>query len=90
MWRWPHAQEYRHLLMASVESGAEALEASSAGWGVFRVLGLHESFPSGYQPCRKRCIDCMRCDGKPNRKIAIYAHGKAKRRFGQLRQERLL
>lgn len=76
----------RWLLMASVETSADAATARALGWRTFRARGRDESVDPGEVICpasdeaghRVTCQDCQLCRGRSRqaRSIAIIAHGK--------------
>lgn len=87
---------YRSLLMASVESEAEAAQAERAGWRTFRVRQPGQAVRANECVCpasdeaghRTSCDRCRLCRGTavPAKSIAILAHGKsAATRAGQPR-----
>lgn len=85
-WRKPSNQGWRGILMASVDTTRELIEARSMGWGTFRVTPDldHHSFE---QLCRSEsdgstCASCLLCNGK-DRNIFIRAHGSGARHFLQ-------
>jgi hypothetical protein len=88
-WRDTSHWRFRRLLMASVESEAQAQIAQSMGWRTFRTLATWEyrrpslsemgcpaAAENGHQ---KTCLDCRRCGGNATKapNIAIRAHGGA-------------
>ncbi len=70
--QWRRARHLRHVVMASVDSAIEQVEAQSAGWRTFRVAGRGDarrldremacpaSAEAGH---RLACDACMACDG---------------------------
>lgn len=85
-WRDVFASEWRAYIMASVDSGAEALEAKSKGWRYFRVSAAGDmSMLPGEILCpasdeagkRTTCERCGLCAGasKQAKSIMIPAHG---------------
>lgn len=80
---------YQRILMASVDSPAEAREAQAAGWRTFRVRTENQPVGPGEITCpasdeaghRVTCLQCRLCMGraKPAKSIAILVHGTAER-----------
>jgi len=81
-------QRFRSLLMASVDSPEERVEAEVAGWRTFRTRLPDEPIEPGEIVCpasaeaghRTHCVDCGLCDGlhelrDPRRSIVIKIHG---------------
>lgn len=79
-------QEFRRMLMASVDNSCEMSLAQSYGWRTFRVRGKNDpigvcefvcpaSNESGH---RTTCRECLLCAGtsSPARSVVIMAHGK--------------
>lgn len=77
-WRNPALQGYRHYLMASCETAADAELARSMGWRTFR---LADAPADGEVECPSergvQCRDCQLCCGSSKRakSITIPAHG---------------
>lgn len=85
--QWRRFPGYRGLLMASVDTPAEAAEASRRGWRTFRIRTQAQPLEAGEFICpaseeagkRMLCAACMACDG--NRRgarrasPAIVVHG---------------
>lgn len=86
-WRDDRFQDYQKLLMASVESEAEAIEARGMGWRTFRVAVTGTPPAAGEFHCpasseegyRKTCEECLACDGVNGRgqraSVIIWPHG---------------
>lgn len=86
-WRDELFQDYREILMASVESEEQGAEARAMGWRTFRVavtgelpvLGEFHCPASAEQGYRKTCADCKACNGaqgSPDRaSVVIWPHG---------------
>lgn len=86
-WREPQFQDYRRLLMASVESEGAAVAARRRGWRTFRVAATGELPVAGEFHCpasaeqgyRATCESCGSCDGtngSPDRaSVVIWPHG---------------
>jgi len=79
-------QSLSRYCMASVDSAAEAAEASAAGWRYFRValpcdaprLPSEAICPASAEAGKKlQCADCLACSGANGRRgnIVIQAHG---------------
>jgi len=85
-WRRPSAQWLQEYCMASVDSEAEAREASAMGWRYFRVRKAGEPLLEGERQCPAeergvKCINCCLCHGGsrgPN--VVITEHGSFLRR----------
>jgi hypothetical protein len=89
-WRHDFAQKYKGILMASVNSPSEFLEAKKLGWKVFatwngicaehvQVLGLTIQCPSDPTlPVIRQCSACRLCNGK-RADIWIVPHGSRKK-----------
>jgi len=85
--QWRRFGEYRHLLMASVESQEDATQARNAGWRTFRVAETGEQPMPGEFHCpasaeqgyRKTCQQCGACDGtyagSERASVLIWPHG---------------
>lgn len=84
--QWPNLpSEWQGILMASVESEADAEKAQALGWRTFRVSATGE--PTSREvicpnvTTGRTCIECGACNGtaggsSPNRRsIVIAAHG---------------
>lgn len=86
-WRKPSLQDWRQLLMASVDTTAELLIARSMGWSTFRVTPDldHHSFETLCASERNGtpCSICLGCPGARGgqRSVFIPAHGTGKRHF---------
>ena len=86
-WRKPSLQEWKTLLMASVDTTAELLIARSMGWSTFRVSPDmdHRTFETLCASERNGtpCSVCLGCPGSRNgiQSVWIPAHGKGKRHF---------
>lgn len=88
-WRRPEAEPYRAILMASVDTEAEASEAHAMGWRTFRVRDQGAALQDGEIECVSvsrgtTCEDCGLCAGttlQGAKSIAIEAHGTRKNRF---------
>ena len=76
---------FKTLLMASVDTEAEAIEAQNAGWRTFRVIRGDDSARMNHEiQCpasneagkRTTCADCRLCRGTSNnaKSIVIMAH----------------
>ncbi len=80
-WREGHAADLRSVVMASVDSEAEAWEARAAGWRYFRVRSRGAPTIEGEIDCPSargvECADCGLCSGQATRakSISIPAHG---------------
>ena len=85
-WRTAAGRSLRGLVMASVDSPKEALEAQYQGWRTFRVtrdadepsVGQEVVCPASAEAGRKlKCAECKACDGDTSRRasIRIAAHG---------------
>lgn len=85
-WRDKRFQAFKTILMASVDSNAEADEAEAMGWRCFRVRGKNEPIRMIEVVCpasaeaghRTSCDKCKLCGGnevKTNKSIVIIAHG---------------
>ena len=98
--RWTEArhQALRFLLMASVDSPAEAWQARSMGWRTFRVRLPGELLLPTESVCpasneggkRTSCSECGQCDGARIHDVrfhySVIAHGKG---AGAFRRSRL-
>lgn len=70
-WKLPHANEYKDILMASVDNEREAIVARSKGWRTFRVRVDGEPLMSKEFVCpasieggnRLTCETCGACNG---------------------------
>lgn len=86
-WRDRRFQDYRSLLMASVETEHDAQAARAMGWRTFRVAVTGEPPAKGEFHCpasaeqgyRETCESCGSCNGtagKPDRaSVVIWPHG---------------
>lgn len=88
--QWRSCDErYRSILMASVESAADAAEAQSKGWRTFRMRSGQEAVGPGEIVCpgsdeggrRLQCCTCRACTGNHRRKgagrsVVIQVHGR--------------
>lgn len=80
-WRHPQAVNFRGILMASVDSREEAVEARDRGWKTFRVRRTGETLLPWERVCpaskeagkRLTCRDCKNCDGRRGHR-AIVEH----------------
>lgn len=80
--QWRTAPEYRHLLMASVETETAAVVAEYQGWRAFAVLNTAPTRSMIHCPASKErghklsCADCLACSGaNPNkRSVWILEH----------------
>ena len=91
-------QRYRHILMASVDTRQEAMEAHGLGWRTFRVdhqeHGVLGPIPEQRCPASDEmgnkitCEACTLCQGTShpsnNKSVVIVAHGTNKRKFQEL------
>jgi hypothetical protein len=96
-WREPRFQALRWLLMASVDSPAEALEAQSLGWRSFRIrlpteelLPMESACPASLEGgMRTTCFECGQCDGTravdARYGYAVVAHGVGQSAYRALR-----
>jgi hypothetical protein len=89
--RWPYldASEWADLVMASVDTPAEAVIAHSQGWRTFRTRLATDALHPWERTCPAAaeagkvldCVSCRQCDGtsrgarRPS--VAIVAHGLA-------------
>lgn len=91
-WRDALADSLRPLIMASVDTAAEALHARAQGWRTFRVRIASEPLLRREMVCpasaeggkRAQCADCLACDGSERAhraSVAIIAHGALARHF---------
>jgi len=88
MWASPSVErDYRHLLMASVESSEGRAQAKERGFRTFRILPAGAKLEAGETLCPyyshgAQCRTCRLCDGaRPNDKrsdIAVHVHGSRK------------
>jgi hypothetical protein len=87
--------EFRHYVMASCETLADANLARSQGWRVFLVIAPDAPIPAGFIECLsdshgKTCAECGLCNGarrnvdKQPASIAIHIHGSKARRSTML------
>jgi hypothetical protein len=96
-WRAQRHRSLRRLLMASVETPADALLAQSMGWRSFRIRLPNEA-PLPYESVcpasheggeRTTCFDCRQCDGaRPydlRRHYTVIAHGAGRSAYRRLR-----
>jgi hypothetical protein len=83
-WMEPQAEEFKHILMASVFSLEEHQRATSMGWQTYRVLSLGAELPAKSVICpgsaegdyAKTCRECLMCRGTQSGKdIITYVHG---------------
>ncbi len=86
-WRIGQFWRYRRLVMASVESPAQAHQAQSRGWRTFRRSPADEKPSLGEFACpasaerghRLTCEQCGACDGvngnQQRASVVIWAHG---------------
>ena len=92
-WANPQGAALRSLVMASVDSETEALQARALGWRTFRVTVPGAQPGPGEFTCpasseagkRSTCAQCQACDGalRGSRKASpvIVVHGSKQRRF---------
>ena len=77
-WRKPSLDGWKRIVMASVDSTLDLLEARSRGWGTFRVSKDldHHTFETLCLSEAKgtTCEQCTLCNGR-NRSVFIPAHG---------------
>lgn len=86
--QWRHLpSDYGKLLMASVDTPEEAIEAENKGWRYFRATAT-SSLLDGEIWCvnethGKTCAECMLCDGnqKATKNISIPVHGFGMKNF---------
>lgn len=88
--QWRHAQALAPFCMASVDSAAEAKEATRMGWRYFRVAPAGDTnadtlevlCPASEEAGRKttceNCGLCMGATSKARKSVMIPAHGAAK------------
>lgn len=89
LWRESWAQPLRVLVMASVETAADADLARAMGWRTFRVRTkaqplLRHEIACVNELTGRQCKDCLACDGalKPKAaSVAIIVHGKGAKAF---------
>jgi len=89
LWREAWAQPLRLLVMASVETAADADLARAMGWRTFRVRTkaqplLRHEIACANELTGRQCKDCLACDGalKPKAaSVAIIVHGKGAKAF---------
>ena len=88
-WKIRKFQPMRKLVMASVRSEEERVEAQSKGWRTFRTMAEGEELSKGELMCpaseaegkRLTCDECMACDGNKSglvtlqASVAIHVHG---------------
>jgi hypothetical protein len=90
-WRKLEYQDWRALLMASVQTLGEAHEAHALGWRTFRIIApdetpnrtLREAWcpASAERGHRLTCEQCGLCKGAPApRNVAIVGHGSPSQR----------
>jgi hypothetical protein len=96
-WRLSQAQPLRRILMASVDTPAEAWHARGLGWRTYRVrLASDDLLPSeAICPAsiegghRTTCDDCAQCDGSrpydTRSNYATIAHGSGRTKYLGLR-----
>lgn len=80
-WRYKWAKWTAGVLMASVETKAQAEAANAKGWGTFGVFE-RDTRPKGSVWCAadrkgQTCLECGQCDGR-QRNIWIAPHGAGK------------
>lgn len=83
--QWERFPEFRGMLMASVDSPEEAMDAHAKGWRTFRVsrgllTPLNREFVCPASPeggHRRQCRTCLACDGgsPPQASVVIFVHG---------------
>jgi hypothetical protein len=95
-WNSSGIAAYRHLLMASVDSTSEAVQAASLGWRTFRTRTAESPLLPREIACpasdemghRTTCAECALCDGARagdrRKQIAIVVHGSGKTHYMQL------
>ena len=84
-WRKPEFQRFRSLLMASVDSLAEMVQAQLDGWRTFRVRGEGAPITKGEVGCpaseemgkKSSCVKCSLCSGQGSgaKSVSIIVHG---------------
>ncbi len=86
-WREQRFQAFRHLMMASVETPTDAIEAHALGWRTYRMRLSHEPLLPFELACpasnemlwSSSCFACGGCNGRKDndarRGYAIIAHG---------------
>jgi hypothetical protein len=86
-WRDPAHEDYRALLMASVESAAQRAEAKALGWRTYRILGPDDRPARREMICpaspqggnRQTCYTCQACNGTAGHPggadVTIRVHG---------------
>lgn len=85
--QWRKSDAFKAFLMASVDSEAEAMEASAKGWRYFRVRTIGAPLMAGEIDCPSKkgtsCDKCLLCGGlqRKAKNISIEAHGAKARRF---------
>lgn len=93
-WREPWAQGLKGLVMASVDSHQEQIEATSRGWRTFRVQLPGNARFSDEITCpaskeageRVQCNKCLLCCGRAKgnlKNIVINVHGFGSSKFGK-------
>ena len=91
-WRRPEFDSFKHLVMASCDSEAEARDAQALGWKTFRIRLPEEPLLNNEVVClaakeftgkyRLTCDQCRKCDGRTCN-VAIIAHGGIENRAGE-------
>jgi|SRR5215475_6503134 len=89
--QWTKSPEYRHLLMASVDTPGDFAVATATGWRTFRTRFEDSPVLPGEIMCpaseemgyRAACNDCLLCDGMHGtndrrKNITIIVHGSTK------------
>jgi hypothetical protein len=96
-WKLPRVAPLRRLLMASVDSPEEAIEARARGWRTFRTrlpeegpVPFESICPGSYEGGeRVQCVDCGQCDGaRPydlRYSFSTVAHGSGASTYRRLR-----
>lgn|SRR5262245_46141435 len=89
--QWRTMPHLRDRVMASVDSPAEAADATAQGWRYFRVRSADQPILPGEISCpaseeagrRVQCVDCGLCKGtaRAARNITIIVHGATAKRF---------
>jgi len=85
-WDNENNQEYRDILMASVETYVGRVRAANKGWRTFRMINDISDLGVGEMLCLNlthgiKCKKCGMCYGKGQAKdLCIYPHGIVKKR----------
>ena len=90
-WKDHRVNDWKDIVMASVDSQSEAIEAAASGWRYFRVTNATQPKIKGETICpaseeaghKLSCSDCLSCDGnnRNSKGIVIQAHGSRKNNF---------